>query len=107
VDDVHPVAHGELLRILRIELDARLRVVVDQFERPPEQAARGVDLVHRQHDGVDHRLAGRCEGAREVVEAADLDRRLLPMDGVAQQGGRGDGPGEAEAGRGEETAAGL
>ena len=74
MDDRHPVLGRGLGRELGVELDVGLRIVVDQLDRPPEQAARGVDLVHRELEAGDHRLAVDVEPARGVVDAGDLDR---------------------------------
>ena len=84
------VLQGGLLRVLRVELDVRLRVVVDQLELPAEQAAGGVDLLDRQGQRVDHRLAVDVEAAREVVDACDADRVRRPgADRTCRQRSRG------------------
>ena len=68
------VLQRRLLGELGIKLHARLGVVVDELERPAEQAARGVGFLDGEGQRVDHRLAIDVEPAREVVQAADLDR---------------------------------
>ena len=69
-----PILGRGLGRELRVELDVRLRIVVDQLDRPAEQAAGRVDLLDRETRGGDHRLAVDVEPARGVVDAHDLDR---------------------------------
>ena len=71
--------------VLRVELDVRLRVVVDQLDLAAEHAARGVDLVDRQIQRGDHLLAVDIEAARGVVDAGDLDR-IGAERGVAHDG---------------------
>ena len=74
VHDRDLVLERRLLRELRIELHARLRVVADQLDRPADQPARRIRLFDRQRQRVDHRLAVDVEAAREVVQTADQDR---------------------------------
>ena len=86
MDHVDTVAHGKLLRVLRIELNVRLGIVVDQFDLTAQQAAGGVDFLDRELDGIDHRFAGRGERSRKVVQAAQLDRAVAGARDAANNG---------------------
>ncbi len=77
------VLEDQLLRVLRIELDAALGVVGDQLDRASKQAAVVVDLADREFGGLYHAPAFDAERARAVEQAAQLDRlrgRCAPGD---------------------------
>jgi len=82
--------------VLRVELDVRLRIVVDELDLAPQHAARIVDLVDRQVERGDHLLAVDVEAARRVVDAGDLDD-ILRMQVADDE--RTGGCGESARGR--------
>jgi hypothetical protein len=51
-----------------------LVVVIDQLDRPPEQAALGIDLVFPDLEGEQPGLANDCKGPGQFHAKADLDR---------------------------------
>ena len=90
VDDVDLVVARELLRVLGVERDVGLGVVLDDLDLSAEQAAGGVDLLGRQRRRQHHRLAVGVEVAGVVEDRAELDRRALREDveGKGDAGGR-------------------
>ena len=87
MNDVDEVLQRQLLRILRIELDVRLGVVLDELQRPAEQTAGLVDLSHPLFHRRDHGDARGGDRAGLVEQAADLDR-IVAAEGVARGYGR-------------------
>ena len=75
-DDGRLLLGGGLGRILRVELHARLRIVVDQLQLLAQHAARRVQLLDRKRQAIDHRPAIDVETARGIMDARDRDRIL-------------------------------
>src|SRR5882724_7699140 len=75
--DVDLVVARELLRILGVQRDVRLGVVLDRLYLASKQAAGGVDLFHRERARLHHRLAVDVEVARVIEHCSQLDRRAL------------------------------
>jgi len=61
--------HGERLRHLRL----RLGVVRRVFDRASEDAARGIDFLHRELHAVVEVAARRGAGTRQLDQSEDLD----------------------------------
>jgi hypothetical protein len=99
VDDVDLVVARQLLRVLGVERDVGLGVVLDDLDLAAEQAAGGVDLLGRERRREHHRLAVGVEVAGVVEHRAELDRPR-PAEGVEGQGDAGGGAGR----RGDEVA---
>src|SRR5271163_2278837 len=87
------VFQRRLLRELRVELHARLRIVVDQLDLPAQQSSRRIRLFDRERQGVDHRLAIDVQSTREIVDPDDSDRLLRKRSrrerAGAERNGRG------------------
>ena len=66
------IAH-QLLRVVGVQGDVRLRVVLDQIDLAPEQSARLIDLVDREPGGQHHRFAVDIEVAGVVEYGPELD----------------------------------
>ena len=69
----HLLLGGRFGGVLRVVLDVRLRIVVDQLQLPPQQPAGGVGFFHRQREHVDHRPTVDVQPAGGIVDAGDLD----------------------------------
>jgi hypothetical protein len=83
------VLQRRLLRELCVELHVGLSIVVDHLDLPAQQTTRGVGLLDRKGQGVDHRLAVDIEAAGEIVDAGHVDRIFRPGAGGKHRGGSG------------------
>ena len=77
VHDVDLVVACQLLRVLGVQRDVGLGVVLHHLDLAAEQPASGVDLLGRHLRGLHHRLAVGVEVARVVEHRAELDRPAL------------------------------
>jgi hypothetical protein len=71
--DVDAVAQRDLLRELRVELVARLRVVGDEIDLAPEQPAGRVDLLDGELDALELLRAEGLQRPRRIRDRAELD----------------------------------
>ena len=85
--------------VLRVVLTVGLGVVEHQLQRPAQQAAGGVDLVHRHRRRLNLLQAVDVEDAGAVEDVADLDRVLAGDAGAVQH--------MRQAGEGQRTGCGL
>ncbi len=76
-----------LLRKLGVKLHARLGVVTDQLDLPPDQSAAGVCLFNSQGQCINHGLAIDVETARKIEKARNSDR--LFGEGSGREGASG------------------
>jgi len=96
VDDVDLVVARELLRVLGVERDVGLGVVLDDLDLAAEESPGGVDLLGRELRGEHHRLPVRVEVAGVVEHRAELDRRALRERAREGKGGRRRGAGRRD-----------
>ncbi len=75
--DVHLVVARQLLGVLGVQRNVRLRVVLHHLNLASEQAARRIDLVGGHGGGLHHRLAVAVQIARVVEHRTEFDRRAL------------------------------
>ena len=92
----------ELLSVFGVERDIRLAVVLLELDLAPEQTAGGVDFLDGQRIRHHDRLAVNVEHAGIILDAAELDRRILRMDAeerhASQHCGRAGGIEQGPAG---------